>query len=328
MKYIVTGGAGFIGHNIVKQLEAQGHTCYVLDSLTDYGFISESELRYLHAERKKQVKSLVYQVDIRNTGAVELFFHGCLHVDAVIHLAAFPRQKIVAREPEWAADVMGPALVNLLEQTVLHKIPKFVYVSSSMVYGDFSSGVVETAQCNPIGEYAKMKLAGEQLVQQYADNNFTPVIIRPSAVYGELDVNDRVVSKFITSAICGDAIQVNGAGEVLDFTHVDDAAQGIALAAVNPAASGIYNITRSNPESATLYTAAVLIKQITASESQIVVNDRDQQFPTRGRLDISRAQQDLGFSPTVDIFQGFQRYYNWITNSKYWQTQLAADTKK
>jgi nucleoside-diphosphate-sugar epimerase len=324
MKYIVTGGAGFIGHNVVHQLEAMGHTCYVLDSGTDYGFVPEEELRYLLTERKKKFKSQVHTIDIRNAGAVELFFRGCLNVDAVIHLASFPRQKIVTQDPVWGAEVMGTALVNLLEQTKKNNIPKFVYISSSMVYGDFEDDVQENEVCQPQGQYAIMKYMGEQLVRDYSINQhaFDHVIIRPSAVYGKLDVEDRVISKFILTAMRGGELQVNGCNEILDFSHVEDVAAGIELAATLSAANNkTYNITRSSDQTCTLEQAARLIIDLVGSGT-IAINDRESGYPTRGRLCIDRAVKDLGYAPAIDIEQGFQRYYNWFKKSTYWQKNL------
>jgi serine protease Do len=104
----------------------------------------------------------------------------------------------------------------LLEETKRHKIPKFVYISSSMVYGDFDNDVTEDYNCRPQGQYGIMKLMGEHLVKDYTRRGcFDHVIIRPSAVYGEYDVEDRVVSKFMTMAMRGETLKVKGADEVL-----------------------------------------------------------------------------------------------------------------
>jgi nucleoside-diphosphate-sugar epimerase len=124
-----------------------------------------------------------------------------------------------------------------------------------MVYGDFDNDVAEDAPCNPIGQYGIMKLAGEQLVKDYHRRGaFDYIIIRPSAVYGPLDVEDRVISKFILTAMRGGVIRVNGANETLDFTYVDDAADGIVAATLSEHRNKTYNITKSH--SKTLLEAA------------------------------------------------------------------------
>jgi nucleoside-diphosphate-sugar epimerase len=192
-----------------------------------------------------------------------------------------------------------------------------------MVYGDFENDVSEDAACNPIGQYGIMKYMGEKLVEDYArQHGFEYVIIRPSAVYGEWDVEDRVVSKFMLGAMRGDTLKVKGANEVLDFTYVEDAARGIVQATLSPnSANKIYNITRSDQTLVTLKQAAELAIGI-AGQGLLEVQDRDLAFPKRGRLSIDRAVRDFGYNPTVNVEEGFRRYYEWFKTSAYWQARL------
>lgn len=322
MKFIVTGGAGFIGHNVVRQLEALGHECFIIDNLTDYGFVHKDELRYLSAERKSRIRGAVHHIDLRDTKHVEDVFRafagGCA---AVIHLASFPRQKVVSANPVWGAEVMSTALVNLLELTKSHHIPKFVYISSSMVYGDFDDQVTEDYNCRPQGQYGIMKLMGEHLVKDYTRRGcFDHVIIRPSAVYGEYDVEDRVVSKFMLSAMRGETLKVNGANETLDFTYVEDAARGIVQATLSSNAKNkTYNITKSHSHS--LLDAAKMAVAI-AGQGTINVRDKDADFPSRGALNIDAARRDFGFNPQVDVEEGFRRYHEWFKESPYWKARI------
>jgi nucleoside-diphosphate-sugar epimerase len=192
-----------------------------------------------------------------------------------------------------------------------------------MVYGDFESDVTEDAVCRPIGQYGIMKYMGEKLVEDYArQHGFEYVIIRPSAVYGEWDVEDRVVSKFMLGAMRGDTLKVKGAGEVLDFTYVEHAAHGIVQAALSKnSANKIYNITRSAERQYTLKDAAELAIRI-AGKGDILIQDRDLNFPKRGRLNIDRAIADFNYNPTVNVEEGFHRYHEWFKKSTYWQTRL------
>ncbi len=315
MKVLVTGGAGFIGHNVVRILESQGHECIVIDTCTDYGFIPKEELTYLVDNRLKRIKSRIRSIDIRESTFVDTIFK-TYEPEVVIHMASFPRQKVVEQNPVLASDVMSNGLINLLEKSKKYAVKKFVYISSSMVYGNFETDVDETAQCNPIGQYGIMKFMGEKLVEDYSRRGcFDHVIIRPSAVYGEWDVEDRVVSKFMTKAMRGETLKVNGPDEVLDFTYVEDTAQGIVLAATKESANGnIYNITRSEQRQWNLKDAAELAIKI-AGQGSLVVAPRDLSFPKRGRLDISRAVRELGYTPQVNVEQGFQRYYDWYSQN-------------
>jgi UDP-glucose 4-epimerase len=141
--------------------------------------------------------------------------------------------------------VMSEGLLNLLELSIKHHAEKFVYVSSSMVYGSFERANEDT-ECHPMGQYAILKWAGEQLVRDYSRRTgISHAIVRPSAVYGPLDVEDRVVSKFLLGAMRGEKLQVRGPWETLDFTHVNEAAHGIAAAATSLSVTwGTYNISR------------------------------------------------------------------------------------
>ena len=320
MKILLTGGAGFIGHNVIRHLEYLGHECAIIDNCTDYGFIPRQEVDYLVEHRLKRIKTKITAIDIRNVEYVDIIFDQ-FNPDVVVHMASFPRQKIVGQNPLLASDVMTTGLMNLLEASKKCKVNKFVYISSSMVYGDFDTDVTENATCSPIGQYGIMKYMGEKLVEDYTRRGlFDHVIIRPSAVYGEWDVEDRVVSKFMTKAMRGEILKVNGADEVLDFTYVEDTAMGIALAAIKQEANNkIYNITRSHERQYTLEDAANLAISIVGKGS-ISVAPRDLDFPKRGRLDITRAIRDLGYNPLVNVEEGFRRYHEWfLANPILWR---------
>jgi nucleoside-diphosphate-sugar epimerase len=322
VKFLVTGGAGFIGHNVVRILEQQGHECIVIDTCTDYGFIPREELTYLIDRRLKRINAQVRKIDIRESMFVDTIFKTYCP-DVVIHMASFPRQKVVEQNPLLASDVMSNGLVNLLEKSKKYAVKKFVYISSSMVYGDFTADVLEAHPCKPQGQYGIMKLMGEKLVEDYHRlGAFDYTIIRPSAVYGEWDVEDRVVSKFMTMAMRGETLKVKGADEVLDFTYVEDTAQGIVLAATQDVAnSKVYNITRSDDKQYTLKDAAELAIKI-AGKGSLELADRDLSFPKRGRLSIMKAERDLGYNPQVNVEEGFQRYYDWYSqNPVLWRRQ-------
>lgn len=322
MRIFITGAAGFIGHNVVRKIENQGIECFGIDNRTNYGFVPQDELDYLLRERLKRIRSIPLVSDIRHSDDIRSRI-GIFNCDTIVHLASFPRQKVVGQNPIVASEVMSTGLINLLEAAKTHKIKRFVYISSSMVYGDFESDVTEDAICNPIGQYGIMKYMGEKLVEDYARQyGFEYVIIRPSAVYGELDVEDRVVSKFMLAAMRGDTLSVKGAGEVLDFTYVEDAAEGIALATLSKnAANKIYNITRSSERQYTLKDAAELAISI-AGKGSLEIQDRDLSFPKRGRLNIDRAIKDFNYKPKINVEEGFLRYYNWFKHSDYWQQKL------
>jgi UDP-glucose 4-epimerase len=320
MKHIlVTGGLGLIGHNVIPRLVAKGHRVISVDIKTDYGIIPKAELDYLMAERQKKIPEGVvnFEYDITDKAKMDELF-STFKFDTVLHLASFPRQKVVNADPAWGSRVMSEGMINLLETAAKHGVRKFVYASSSMVYGDFENNTTEDYPTNPIGQYGIMKLAGEWLLKDYSRRTgMAYTIIRPSAVYGPLDVEDRVISKFVTTAIRGGTLRVHGVTELLDFTYVDDAADGIAAAVeLDKANNNTYNITKG--ASHTLLQAAELAIKL-AGKGAVQVEPKDQDFPSRAALSIERARQDLGFDPQVDIEQGFVKYYEWL--SKYLKEQ-------
>jgi UDP-glucose 4-epimerase len=301
----------------VARLEQQGHSVIVTDTKTNYGIIPQEELDYLMAERRKKIATdRIYSIDISDLDGIDWLMR-THRPDAVIHLASFPRQKVVNAYPQWGSRTMSEGLLNLLEAARNNQVRKFIYISSSMVYGDFTDDVQEDAPCRPQGQYGIMKLAGEWLVRDYSHrDNMVHTIIRPSAVYGPLDVEDRVIAKFMLAAMRGETLKVNGKNETLDFTYVEDAADGIVAAALsNNTDNKTYNITKSH--SRTLWDAANLAVKL-AGSGTIVVRDKDADFPSRGALNIDAARRDFGFDPQVDVEQGFEKYYEWLKNSLYW----------
>lgn len=320
MKMLVTGGAGFIGHNVINILESLGHSVYAIDNFTDYGFVPRDELDYLKRGRCAKFRAGVHNVDIRDPKRIDDMLMS-FQPSVVIHLASFPRQKVVLQDPILGSDVMCTGLTNLLEACRLNRIQRFVYVSSSMVYGDFLSDCVKEDQvCSPQGHYGIFKYAGELLAQDYERRgHFQSIVIRPSAVYGAWDVNDRVMSKFMLAAMRDETLTVRGADEILDFTYVTDTARGIAQASVNRQSTGTYNITRSDANTKTLAQAAHAIVDL-VGRGRVDVVERDLNFPTRGRLDITRARQDFGYDPLVDFDQGIVEYHRWLADSEYWKS--------
>jgi nucleoside-diphosphate-sugar epimerase len=318
MKILVTGGLGLIGHNVVQRLQAKEHDVVIVDTKTTYGIIPQSEIDYLMGERMKKIaaNTPIYNVGIEDADKLDAVF--AEHKpEVVIHMASFPRQKVVNANPAWGARIMSEGLINVCESAKTHGVERLVYISSSMVYGDFEDQVLEDDDCKPIGQYGIMKLTGEDLVKDYQRRGaFDYAVIRPSAVYGPLDVEDRVVAKFMLAAMRGETLRVNGATETLDFTYVDDAADGIVAAATRiMARNNTYNITKSH--SVSLLEAAEMIVKI-VGKGEIECKDKDADFPSRGALCIDRAKVILGYEPKVDVEEGFQKYYEWLSNSVYW----------
>ena len=309
----------------MAQLQKAGHTVQIVDALTTYGSIDRDELEYLYNERLVKIdeNTQIYKIDVGDEAVEEIFRN--FNPDYVIHLASFPREKAVKNNPVEAAHTMGQGLARVVDCAMRYKVKKLMYASSSMVYGNFEDGVKEDAAINPKGAYAIWKVAGEQLVKDYYRQYGLPyVIVRPSAVYGPLDIGDRVIAKFLIAAMRGRTLTVNGADEKLDFTYVDDAAAGI-IAATLSKHTGTYNITKGH--SCTLEEAANLSVKL-AGNGTVAVKEKDSSFPSRGALNIDAAKADFGYDPKVNIEEGFQKYHEWLTNSVYWSPKAVSQSSE
>jgi len=314
MKILVTGGKGFIGSKIVEMLSNDGHKVTVVDNEDTYGIMTTAELRSLFEWRMRNWQEKNVQVitgDVLDRlVCLKAFSH---NPDIVIHLATYPRAKIVDNDPILGIPKVINTTTNLLWHAEKFGVRKFVYVSSSMVYGDFKDGTKEDASTKPKNIYGEAKLTGERLVKLFAKRDgLNYNIVRPSGVYGPGDMPDRVVSKFFDKAMTGKAITLHNGQNKVDFTYRQDAARGIILAALSSVANVSFNITAGNATS--LRTLAEKIIEITGSDSDIEDIGNHKLYPMRGTLDISRAKDLLDYSPEFTLEQGLKSYYDWLQN--------------
>jgi len=311
LKILVTGGEGFIGSWIVEKLSQMGHRVTTLDSGETYGVIEREELDRLCQWRQRNWKR-VKRISGNVTMPLDRVW--LRKQDIVIHLASYPRARIVHDHPEMGVENIVLGTTGMLQDCVAYGIKRFVYVSSSMIYGDFADGADEKTVPNPINIYGEAKLTGEKFTQQFNRAfGLEYVIARPSGVYGAGDIPDRVLSKFFDAAMNNRDITVHGADNRVDFTYVEDAADGIIRCALEKqAANKIFNITAGS--AINLNEAAKKIIQLTGSESQVKDTGKNKLYPNRGTLDVSQAQKLLGYQPQHSFDQGIAKYYEWLQN--------------
>jgi nucleoside-diphosphate-sugar epimerase len=231
--------------------------------------------------------------------------------DIVIHLATYPRAKIVDNDPIVGIPKVINTTTNLLWHSEKFNVKKFVYISSSMVYGDFVDGMKEDGNTKPKNIYGEAKLTGERMVKLFAKRDgLNYNIIRPSGVYGPGDMPDRVVSKFFDKAMKNETITLHNGDNKVDFTYRQDAATGIIQAALSSVANVSFNITAGNATS--LRTLAEMIIEITGSKSELEDIGNHKLYPMRGTLDIGRAKDLLGYKPKFSLKEGLQSYYDWL----------------
>ena len=314
MKILVTGGKGFIGSKIVEMLSNDGHHLIVVDNHDTYDIMTTEELHKLYDWRTRNWKAknvtLINGDVLDRLVCLKAFSH---NPDIVIHLATYPRAKIVDRDPILGIPKVINTTTNLLWHAEKFGVRKFVYVSSSMVYGDFVDGMKEDGKTKPKNIYGEAKLTGERLVKLFAKrDNLNYNIIRPSGVYGPGDMPDRVVSKFFDKAMNNQPITLHNGENKVDFTYRRDAARGIVLAALSPVANVSFNITAGKATS--LRTLSEKIIALTGSESEIEDIGDHMLYPMRGTLDIGRARDLLNYEPEFTLDEGLASYYDWLKN--------------
>ena len=283
----------------------------VLDNHDTYGIMNKQEADRLYKWRSRNWNDKVthQRGDVMDRMAcLKAFSH---RPDVVIHLAAYPRAKIVDNDPIMGVPKIINGTTNLLWHSTRFGVRKFVYVSSSMVYGDFKDGMKEDGSTKPKNIYGEAKLAGERLTKLFQKrDNLDYIIIRPSGVYGPGDMPDRVVSKFFEKAMKNDTITLHNGENKVDFTYVEDTVQGIIKAATSSVANVSFNITQGNATS--LRTLANTIIAITNSQSEVEDIGNHDLYPMRGTLDISRAKDLIEYEPQHELKEGLEKYYEWI----------------
>jgi nucleoside-diphosphate-sugar epimerase len=311
MKILITGGKGFIGSKIVEIL-SQDHSITIVDNHDTYGLLDKQELQKLFEWRQmnwnRENVSFVYG-DILDRGTCLKAFS--YHPDIVIHLATYPRAKIVENDPINGVPKVVDTTTNVLWHCAKFGVQKIVYVSSSMVYGDFKDGAKEDSKTKPINIYGEAKLTGERLTKLFAKREgLNYAVVRPSGVYGPGDLPDRVVSKFFEKAMKNETITLHNGKNKVDFTYIEDAADGIIKAALSQVSNVSFNITNGNATS--LASLAEKIIGITTSESDIEDTGTHNLYPLRGTLDIARAKDLLGYQPKTTLDKGLKNYYEWL----------------
>ena len=320
-KILITGGCGFIGHNLALHLSQLNYEVTIIDSLTINNLYS-SDLedvknkglyKRILNERRRIIKEHNIPLIVQDSREHEPYAQHCLKLkpDVIIHLAAVSHSNKSNKDPHTTFDNSLRTLENTLDIAKLNKT-QVIYLSSSMVYGDFKSEKVnETTHCDPIGIYGSLKLAGEMMVKSYSHVFGLPyTIIRPSALYGERCVSRRVGQIFIESIISKLPIEINGSGEEkLDFTYIDDLIQGITKCIINPKAfNQIFNLTFGNSQP---INKLIEILKDEFGEFKINYKPKEKLTPSRGTLDISKAKKLLDFNPSYPLETGYRKYIKW-----------------
>ena len=319
------GGAGFMGHNLALTLAARGAHVEIIDGLQVNNLISfasgngdvlnrELYLNFIHQrlDLLRMADIPLHVQDARDYHALSRILNQ-IEPQVIVHLAAISHAGRSNKDPYSTFDHSLRTLENSLDWARgVGTVEQFVYLSSSMAYGDFlTEEVDEEHPLNPIGIYGALKVAGEKIVIAYNQVFDMPyTILRPSALYGPRCVSRRVGQIFIENALDGETLRVDGDGsEKLDFTYIEDLVDGICLVLQKPEAHNqIFNLTYGSSRS-----ILDLVNVIRGEFPDVGVEfvERDRLMPFRGTLSVKKAQELLGYSPKNSIEVGFPKYIGW-----------------
>lgn len=301
-KALVTGGAGFIGSNVVRLLAAEGYDVVVLDSLvTGY----EKNLSGLGGVR-------LVRGDVRDAGLVASLAEGA---EVVFHLAASVGNTRSIESPFEDSEVNVLGTLAVLEAARRAGARKVVYSSSAAIFGELRRlPIDEEHPAEPDSPYGVSKLAGEKHCLAYSRlHGLEAVCLRYFNVYGvgqRYDAYGNVIPIFVRRLLRGEPLTVYGDGEqTRDFVNVSDVARANLLAARAAGVSGAFNI--ASGESLTLNRLVAMLRE--ASGRAVEVDHApDRRGDVRhSRADISRARETLGYAPAAEMAAGLGEYLEW-----------------
>ncbi len=313
---LVTGGAGFIGSHLVRRLMEDGEwNVTVIDNFCD--FYSPDVKRRNIREFMADDRFVLRKIDIRDVDGVRSVFTET-DFTAVVHLAARAGVRPSLEEPREYAETNVTGTVNLLEAVREHGVPKFVFGSSSSVYGSRCTVPFHEDDdiSKPISPYAATKAAGEAICHSYA--HLYPISItalRFFTVYGASQRPDLAIHKFAKLISDGRPIPVFGDGTTRrDYTYIDDIIQGV-MASIADERPGFDVFNLGESETVEL---SRLIKLLEESLGKEAVIDRKPMQPgdvPQTFADITKARELLGYSPKTKIEVGIPKFIEWFKES-------------
>ncbi len=304
MRVAVTGGAGYIGSTLIKNLLERGDEVVSVDNLSlgDYGYLESLETTGL-AE---------YLVgDIRDGPFLEKVFKGS---DAIAHLAALPGLVLCNERPDEAVSVNVYGTHQVLETARKLDIGRVVFCSSASVYGaPLEMPVKEGHRLRPLNLYGVTKLAGEKLMEGYHDNyGMETVNLRFGNIFGVglYTKWDTVIPKFVRQALEGEPLTIYGdGGSSRDFVHVEDIARAMTLALETPGVGGeALNVGGETMSIGRL--AQVVIEEVERARNVKAVATHAPPRPGETRefsYDTSKIRRMLGFEPEWDVRRGVRQ---------------------
>ena len=303
MKTLVTGCAGFIGSYLVDRLLELGYEVIGIDCFTDYYQREIKEANISNALKNRNFKLI--EEDI-------LEMKEYPEVDYVFHLAAQAGVRASwGKSFETYTRNNVEVTQKLLEFYKSKNLKKFVYASSSSVYGDAELPMKEDSLLKPVSPYGVTKLAGENLCYLYWKNYNVPTVsLRYFTVYGPRQRPDMAIHKFVKTIFKGDEIAVFGDGtQTRDFTFVDDAVEANTLAANNNVVGEVFNVGGGSRISVNKLIG--MMENIIGKKAKVKYIEKQKGDVRDTWADVSKAKEKLRWKPKANIEEGLKRYINW-----------------
>jgi len=320
-RILLTGGAGFIGSHVAEALLRAGALLSVVDKLDD--FYSLDRKRANIEEIRRAGPFEFFQADICDVAAMQELMT-IARPEIVIHLAARAGVRQSQQQPLLYENVNVGGTLNLLELCREFRVRKFIFSSSSSVYGASCRKAFSESQTDlrPLSVYAGTKLAAESLCYAYAHLFALPVVcLRFFTVYGPRQRPDLAIHKFTALLEAGCPVPVYGDGSTArDYTHVNDIVAGVlASLRYSPAAQSgvpfeVFNLGNSHPVS--LNELIELLGRFTGKK---IVRETGPLQPGDVHLtwaDVSKANRILGYRPTVDFALGIRDFVDWYRSTR------------
>ena len=308
MNYLVTGGAGFIGHHLVLKLLDEGHTVTVVDSVNNYydPSIKEARLKRFPNDVK------VWRTDITDRDDLEQIFKKG-NFDAVAHLAAQAGVRYSLEFPEVYIQANYVGTFNILDLAKKYDVKKVVLASTSSVYGTSTKMPFKETDLapEPMSIYAATKRATEYLAATYHHLYKMDIIcLRFFTVYGPWGRPDMALFLFTDKILKGESIDVFNNGDMRrDFTYVDDIVSGFSLALEKGKGYEIFNL--GNGTSVHLMDFIKVIEEELGIKAKINFMPLQQGDVPETYADISKAKDILGFEPRVAVSEGVKNFVEW-----------------
>lgn len=311
MAVLVTGGAGFIGSNLVQRLIIEKEEVVVIDNYNDY---YDPELKKVN--RDFWIESPLtkeYIGDILDEALIEKIFKDN-QIHAVIHLAARAGVRPSIQEPRLYEKVNVLGTINLLEACKDFGIKKFVFGSSSSVYGSSSQVPFKEDDPlrNPISPYAATKISGEKMCHTYHSlYGLECVSLRFFTVYGPRQRPEMAIHQFARKILSGEEIFLFGDGSSSrDYTYIDDIVDGIMLSYRGNYQDEIFNL--GNSKTTELLKLVELLEENLGRKAKKVFKENQPGDVSITYADLSKSNQILGYNPQIPIEKGIYLFCDWL----------------